>query len=71
MEGLLHIDTLTLVLSAVILLSPLFFRRTKRFSVGDIAGIATSLGIFGTFTGIFLGLLEFDVTDNRAAYRGC
>ena len=30
-------------------------------------GLCTTLGVLGTFTGIFLGLLEFDVTDIDAS----
>ncbi|MGB1092872.1 MAG: hypothetical protein ACPGYX_12170, partial [Oceanobacter sp.] len=55
----------TLALMLVILLLTLFF-HLFRYSArtADIApNVLTSLGIFGTFLGVALGLAEFDTTD--------
>ncbi|QTA81079.1 MotA/TolQ/ExbB proton channel [Desulfonema limicola] len=44
----------------------LFFRFLKRNSnklINLLPNIAVSVGILGTFTGIYIGLLEFDVSD--------
>jgi uncharacterized coiled-coil DUF342 family protein len=56
------IDNVTLISSLAILLSPFFLKKLK-MSVGTISGIATSLGILGTFAGIFIGLIYFDVNN--------
>jgi hypothetical protein len=55
-------DNITLISSLAILISP-FLLKNLKMSVGTIAGIATSLGILGTFTGIFIGLIHFDVNN--------
>jgi hypothetical protein len=58
-----NIDGLTLILSSAILLSPYILKYVKRLTPSIIGGIVTSLGLLGTFIGIFLGLLNFDVTN--------
>ena len=54
-------DNLFLVLSLLIFLSPRILR--KHLPPQAIASTAVSLGILGTFLGIFLGLLNFDVNN--------
>lgn len=44
-----------------ILLSPFYFKR--KHDIPSMSGLTTMLGILGTFTGIFIGLLGFDVSD--------
>lgn len=49
-----------------ILISGLFFRiilKKKNKLISLLPNISVSLGILGTFVGIYIGLLEFDVTD--------
>ncbi|MDR0711618.1 MAG: MotA/TolQ/ExbB proton channel family protein [Prevotellaceae bacterium] len=55
----LNIDALTLILSAAIFLSPFALKRVQ--GINAMASTATSLGILGTFVGIFIGLMRFDV----------
>jgi predicted PurR-regulated permease PerM len=60
----LQIDSVTIICSIVILLSPVLLKKERfKLNKSDIASIATSLGIFGTFLGVFLGLVHFDVTN--------
>ena len=56
-----NIGTISIVFSMIIILSPYLLR--KKFSISDLSGLAATFGIFGTFIGIFLGLLEFNVSD--------
>jgi hypothetical protein len=51
--------------SLLILLSPLYFRR--KHDVASMSGLTTTLGIFGTFLGIFFGLIRFDVANISAS----
>ncbi len=51
--------------SLLILLCPLYFKR--HHDIHALAGLTTTLGIFGTFLGIFFGLLGFDVTNIAAS----
>lgn len=48
-------------LSFLILLSPFYFR--KKHDLSAMSGLTTTLGIYGTFLGIFFGLVGFDVND--------
>lgn len=61
----LPIDNLTLIFAGAILLSPYFLKRIQ--TLNTIANTVVSLGILGTFSGIFLGLLHFDVTNISAS----
>lgn len=53
------------VFSLLILLSPFYFKR--RYDVASMSGLTTTLGIYGTFLGIFFGLLGFDVGNITAS----
>src|SRR5690606_7798985 len=44
-----------------ILLSPFLLRRKQ--SVSNLSSLVVTFGILGTFIGIFLGLITFQVTD--------
>ena len=52
---------ISFVLTIIILLLPFALKRTT--SVGNMANAVVTLGILGTFSGIVLGLLGFDVND--------
>lgn len=54
-------NTISIILSVLILLSPFLLR--KRQSVSNLSGLVVTFGILGTFIGIFLGLITFEVTD--------
>jgi uncharacterized membrane protein len=54
-------DYISLIFASAILLSPLQLKRIQ--TLNTIANTVVSLGILGTFTGIFLGLINFDVTN--------
>ena len=58
----------SLIIAAVFLVS-LFGPRTGRLAAltGHGPTLCTTLGVLGTFTGIFLGLLEFDVAEIDAS----
>lgn len=47
--------------SLLILLSPFYFKR--KHDIATMSGLTTTLGIFGTFIGIFFGLICFDVNN--------
>ena len=61
----LPIDNLTLIFALSILISPYFLKRIQTLNI--IANTVVSLGILGTFSGIFLGLLNFDVSNISAS----
>lgn len=54
-------NTISVVLSIFILLSPFLLRRKQ--SVSNLSSLVVTFGILGTFIGIFLGLITFQVTD--------
>lgn len=54
-------DWFSYSVSATILLSPLLLK--KKHSPASIIGLTTTFGIFGTFLGIFAGLIVFQVAD--------
>lgn len=54
-------NTISIILSILILLSPFLLR--KKQSVSNLSSIVVTFGILGTFIGIFLGLITFQVTD--------
>jgi uncharacterized phage infection (PIP) family protein YhgE len=58
---MMQIDKLSFTISVIILLSPYLLR--KRQTVSELSGLVTTFGIFGTFIGIFVGLINFEVTD--------
>jgi len=54
-------NTISIILSVFILLSPFLLR--KKQSVSSLSSLVVTFGILGTFIGIFLGLINFQVTD--------
>lgn len=50
----------SLAASLFIFLSPYFFK--KKLNSSELSVLVTTLGIFGTFVGIFIGLIGFDET---------
>lgn len=60
MEILTH-PLFSWICSLAIILSPLYL--SKKFSPNSVTGLATTFGIFGTFLGIFAGLIRFQVSD--------
>tara|TARA_B100001287_G_scaffold221696_1_gene190819 strand:+ start:436 stop:1641 length:1206 start_codon:yes stop_codon:yes gene_type:complete len=55
------VNKFTLIYCVIILLVPYWFRN--KFSKSELSNLTLTLGITGTFIGIFLGLLEFDTTN--------
>lgn len=51
----------SIVISSLILISPFLLREKQ--SVSSLSQLTTTFGIFGTFVGIFIGLLAFQVSD--------
>jgi hypothetical protein len=56
-----NLEIISLIVSIIILLSPLILK--KYFGKSYIASLTITIGIFGTFLGVFLGLYNFN-TDN-------
>lgn len=54
-------DSITVIISAIILI--LFFKGLRPSSTRMYNSEMVSLGVFGTFVGIFMGLLDFDTYD--------
>lgn len=54
-------DTISIVVSILVLLSPFILK--KKQSISELAGTVTTFGILGTFIGIFIGLITFEVND--------
>lgn len=54
-------NTISIILSILILLSPFLLRRKQ--SVPNLSSLVVTFGILGTFIGIFIGLITFQVTD--------
>jgi len=54
-------DSISIIVSVLILLSPFALRKKQK--VSDISSLVVTFGILGTFIGIFLGLITFEVTD--------
>lgn len=59
------IEKISIISSFIIFLSPYFLR--KFLNLNTLSNTIVSLGILGTFTGIFLGLLTFDVNNITAS----
>jgi ABC-type transporter Mla subunit MlaD len=57
------INLITLIFILIIFYSPKYFKNKGNTNISSIASTAVSLGILGTFTGIFIGLLNFNVSD--------
>jgi methyl-accepting chemotaxis protein len=53
----------TIAIALVILFTPSLLRNSKTLSIGQIGGITLTLGITGTFFGVFIGLLNFDTLN--------
>lgn len=60
-----NLDTISYAVAALIFLSPFLLKR--KFSKGYIASLAVTIGIFGTFFGVFVGLLGFDASEMEAS----
>jgi len=60
-----NMDTISYIIAIVILLSPFFLKR--KFGKGHIASLTITIGIFGTFFGVFIGLLNFNPEDITAS----
>ena len=60
-----NISTLSYGIAILILISPLLLK--KRFGKGHIASLTITIGIFGTFFGVFIGLLDFNADDITAS----
>ena len=56
-----NLEIISYILSVVILFSPYFLK--KYFNESYIASLTITIGIFGTFFGVYLGLYNFN-TDN-------
>jgi DNA anti-recombination protein RmuC len=52
---------ITIIFAVVVLISPWWLK--EQMPVGSLPGAVTSLGILGTFIGIFIGLYRFDVNN--------
>lgn len=72
MDFLLEFSTLSLVLMALIALMTVYFIGPgySAQSAAHAPTILTSTGIFGTFIGVALGLLEFDTADIQSSVPG-
>lgn len=55
------IDLVTYLAAGTILLSPFLLKRFQ--NLANLTNTVVSLGILGTFTGIFFGLMKFDVSN--------
>ena len=63
-----EITKIFLVVIGGILVAGLYLRLAKKQTnklIALLPNIAVSLGILGTFVGIYLGLLEFDVAKHK------
>ncbi|MDZ7848657.1 MAG: hypothetical protein U5L96_19030 [Owenweeksia sp.] len=60
-----NIDSISYGLGILILLSPLLLKQ--KFGKGHIASLTITIGIFGTFFGVFIGLLDFNPEDITAS----
>jgi len=54
-------DSISIIVSVLILLSPFALRKKQK--VSELSSLVVTFGILGTFIGIFLGLITFEVTD--------
>ncbi|WP_347331973.1 hypothetical protein [Marinimicrobium locisalis] len=72
MDFLNDFSTLSLVLMALIALMTVYFIGPGYSSQSAVHAptILTSTGIFGTFIGVAMGLLEFDTTDIQSSVPG-
>jgi ABC-type transporter Mla subunit MlaD len=60
-----NMDTISYIVAIVILLSPFILKQ--KFGKGHIAGLTITIGIFGTFFGVFIGLLNFNPEEITAS----
>ena len=60
-----NMDTISYIIAIVILLSPFILKQ--KFGKGHIAGLTITIGIFGTFFGVFIGLLNFNPEEITAS----
>lgn len=58
------------VISLVAIFLPTIPKIKKKFSAGSIAGIVLTLGIFGTFIGVLIGLSSFNLADDAIGIQG-
>ncbi len=61
LKDLIFSHTLIFTYCLAIIMTPYWFRN--RFSKNQLSNLSLTLGITGTFVGIFLGLLDFDTTN--------
>jgi hypothetical protein len=54
-------NSISIIASVIILLSPYLLKKKR--TVSELSGMVTTFGILGTFIGIFIGLIAFQVTD--------
>lgn len=60
-----NIDNISYGIAILILISPFLLKR--KFGKGHIASLTITIGIFGTFFGVFIGLLDFNPDDITAS----
>lgn len=60
-----NMESISNILAIVVLLSPFILKR--KFGKGHIASLSITIGIFGTFFGVFIGLLNFNPEDITAS----
>lgn len=60
-----NIDNISYGIAILILTSPFLLKR--KFGKGHIASLTITIGIFGTFFGVFIGLLDFNPDDITAS----
>jgi ABC-type transporter Mla subunit MlaD len=60
-----NLDSISYGAAILILLSPFILK--KKFGKSYIAGLTITIGIFGTFFGVFMGLLEFNPKEITAS----
>jgi len=60
-----NMKTISKILAILVLLSPFILK--SKFGKGHIASLTITIGIFGTFFGVFIGLLNFNPEDITAS----
>jgi len=66
-------NSITFIFSGLIALSPYLIKliwRKRDFSAKEIIGVAATLGILGTFVGIYIALQSFDVSNINGSIPG-
>lgn len=60
-----YIENVSYGIAILILISPIVLKR--KFGKGHISSLTITIGIFGTFLGVFIGLLDFNADDITAS----